>query len=116
MTINRIGDNLARLMDGRDDDTMDKVVNGLMTASHGLPVTYAPVPFDTPMVCVYIHGDESIGSIMWATDDIDRKPETYTWWSVSTLAIECKNHGKDGLRRALAHLLNRYIDKRVGLV
>lgn len=106
-------------MNGRDEETMDMIVHDLKTAAYGLPVSFRVVPFDTPMVSVYVWMDGyeiGIGSLIWTTDDLDRNPETMTWWTMGSFANKVKNHGKDGLRAGLATLLNSYIDKRVGLL
>lgn len=106
-------------MDGRNEETMDMIVDTLKTAAYGLPVTFRVTPFDTPLVNVYIvmDGDEEgIGTLMWTTSDIDRDPETNEWWCLSLIAQVVSAHGRRGLRAALARCLNHYVDKRVGLI
>jgi len=102
-------------MNGRDEETMDKIVNDLMTAAYGLPVTFQVVPFADPCIFVYVN-DESTGSLIWAPEDpIDQ--DRKGWWQCSLISgrsavITC--HG-DNLRAALARHLNEYIDARIGL-
>lgn len=96
-------------MDGRDQDTMDKILHVLNTAVHGLPVSFEPVAFDTPLFMVYVN-DQNTGSLHW-TADFDGE---YAWWSVSIVAMSVTSHGNN-VRAALARQLNDYIDKYVGL-
>lgn len=102
-------------MNGRDEETMDRIVNNLETAAYGLPVEFRVVPMDDPCIFVYVNG-EPTGSLLWHAEDPATDPTPNAWWQVSHIgnppfAITC--HG-DNLRAALARHLNEYIDKHVG--
>jgi hypothetical protein len=105
-------DAIAKL--GRDIEEMDKIVNDLTSASWGLPITFKVVPFDTPMICVYIR-DEVAGTLAWTTNTLKDDTAVRTWWSISTVTMKIKDHG-NSVRAALAHLCNMYIDSRIGLI
>lgn len=94
-------------MDGRDQETMDKILEVLNTAVHGLPVSFEPVPFDTPLFMVYVN-DINTGSLHWAPDF----DGVHHWYSVSIVSMNITEHGVS-VRAALARQLNDYIDRYV---
>jgi hypothetical protein len=99
---------------GRNQEEMNKIVYDLESASWGLPITFRVVPFDTPMICVYIR-DEDAGTLAWTTNTLKDDTATWTWWSISTVTMKIKEHGNN-VRAALAYLCNEYIDRRIGLI
>lgn len=99
---------------GRDIEEMDKIINDLQSASWGLPIEFKHVPFDNPLICVSVRG-EDIGTLAFTTNDLKADTTEYTWWSISTITWKVTDHGTN-VRAALARLCNEYIDRRIGLL
>lgn len=105
------------MLDGRDEETMDMIKSDLETAAYGFPVTFEVVPYNKPVIAVYVNGEDT-GTILMAPANPLAETPVDVWWQISYIGGHkpvTTNHG-DSVRAALARHLNEYVDKRVGLI